>query len=163
MSFLARVPFSPQLLASLILRAQQVFYRKGRMRAAQFMQVLGTVLVGADFVPGVQVGKGLALVHPVGAVFGSGARLGDNVLLASGVVFGAGEFSLPGDEGQSYPTIGDRVFIGAHAVVLGGVVIGNDAVIGANSVVTRDVPEGMLAVGAPAKVVGPYVRPAGAR
>ena len=50
-------------------------------------------------------------------------------------------------------TIGDRVFIGAESVILPGVTIGNDVIIGANSTVTHDIPEGMVAVGSPARVI----------
>lgn len=153
-SVLTRLPFQIALQASLILRLQQRFHRRGRSRLAQLMQSLGVWLVGAEFVPGVSVGTGVRLVHPHGLVFGSGSRIGNDVVFASGVVLAARHWDLPGDEGQSYPVLEDEVFVGAHSVIVGGVTVGRGAVVAANSVVTTDVPPGVVVAGAPARQVG---------
>lgn len=151
---ISRLPFTPALVASVILRAQQVFHRSGRRRAASLMQTLGIALVGAEFVPGVHVGRGLRIVHPVGVVLGAGVRIGDDVVLASGVVGGAKYFEVHEGDVQAYPTLEDEVFVGAHAVLIGGVTIGRRAAVGANSVVLDDVPAGAVVAGSPARRVG---------
>jgi serine O-acetyltransferase len=90
-------------------------------------------------------GPGLVLAHPIGIVINSSVRAGVNLVLESGVVLGD-------NRGRS-PTIGDNVFVGSGAKVIGGVTIGSGARIGANAVVLHDVPPGTLVVGIPARVV----------
>ncbi len=94
---------------------------------------------------GAEIGPGLVILHSIGVVINSEVRAGRNLVLEHGVTLGA-------EKGQS-PVLGDDVFIGVGAVVIGGVRIGDRAKIGANAVVTKDVPDGATAVGVPAKVV----------
>jgi serine O-acetyltransferase len=143
------------LVASLVLRSQQCLMRRGHVRLAWVLRSLGSWLTGADFVPGVEVGPGLLLSHPVGVVLGSGARLGSQVTLAGGVTLGVRDFD-PRDPGRhpEYPSVGDGVFLGAHAVLAGGVHVGDHATVGANSVVVEDVPPGKVVAGSPAREVG---------
>jgi serine O-acetyltransferase len=82
---------------------------------------------------GARIGAGLCLIHPFNVVIGPGVEIGENCLIFHGVTLGCGV--VPGR-----PKIGNRVDIYAGACVLGGVVIGDDVMIGANCVVTRDVP-----------------------
>ena len=82
--------------------------------------------------------------------------IGDNVTLAPRVHILAHDASTKVHLGYTKigcVTIGDRVFIGAESVILPGVTIGNDVIIGANSTVTHDIPEGVVAVGSPARVI----------
>ncbi len=166
---LVALPAHPGMLASLFLRGQQVLVKRGRMRLAWCTRTLCNTLTGADIAPGAHVGLGLMMVHPNGVCLGFGSRLGDNITMASGVVIGvrnlheaeaaAGEDSaVLGDVG----TIGDGVFFGAHAVVLGGVRVGSNAMIGANSVVLADVPDDAVMLGVPARRVGTQPPPGGA-
>lgn len=90
-------------------------------------------------------GDGLVLAHPIGIVINSSVRAGVNLVLESGVVLGD-------NRGRS-PTIGDNVFVGSGAKVIGGVTIGSGARIGANAVVMHDVPPGATVVGMAARVV----------
>lgn len=94
---------------------------------------------GADF------GPGLVLVHSLGVVINTGVKGGRNVVIEHQVTIGA--------EKGLVPVIGDNVFIGAGAKILGGVTIGSGARIGANAVVLDDVPPNATAVGIPARVV----------
>jgi serine O-acetyltransferase len=89
--------------------------------------------------------------HPHGIVIGSGAIVGAGCTLLQNVTLG--ERFADGRPPHDYPQVGDRVTIGAGACVLGGVHLGDGAVIGANSVVLSDVPEGGIAVGSPARVL----------
>ncbi|WP_082554059.1 serine O-acetyltransferase [Aeromicrobium sp. Root495] len=149
-----RLPSLPGLLASLVLRAQQVLARSGRVRLAEQLRTLGNVLVGADLGPGMQIGRGFMLAHPVGVTMGYGVVIGDDVTFAGGVTCAGRYYEPQGDEVQEWATIGDRVVVGAHAVLVGGVTIGDDAMIGANSVVLSDVPAGAVVMGSPARRVG---------
>ena len=85
--------------------------------------------------------------------------IGDDVMIGPHVTLSAGTHPVDPDLRQKMMQfnipihIGNRVWIGAHAVVMPGITIGNDSVIGAGSVVTKDVPEGVVAVGNPCKVL----------
>lgn len=105
-----------------------------------------SVVTGADIPLNSQIGGGLLLPHPNGVVVHPSARLGPNCLLFQQVTIGAG--GRPG-----FPVIGGHVDIGAGARVLGGITVGDHARIGANAVVTHDVPPHATAVGIPARVV----------
>ena len=105
------------------------------------LNVMGGCIIGrgADF------GEGFVLVHSIGIVINTSVKGGRNVVLEHQVTIGA-------EKGLS-PILGDDVFIGAGAKVLGPLKIGNGAKVGANAVVLEDVPEGATVVGIPAKVV----------
>ena len=85
---------------------------------------------------------------------GYGARLGDNVTLAGGVVLAAKHYDADITADQQFPTIDDGAIIGAHAVLVGGVRIGKCSMVGANSVVINDVPDYAIVHGNPARRVG---------
>ena len=142
----------PGMIASLIVRAQQVLYRAGHEGPANMLRVLGTVLLGAEFGPGMEIGTGLMLAHPVGVGIGYGVKIGNNVSIANGVIAAARNYRS--DEDQAYATICDDATIGAHAVLVGDVRIGVGAVVGANSVVITDVPDGAIVIGVPARQIG---------
>ncbi|MFT5545157.1 MAG: serine O-acetyltransferase [Rheinheimera aquimaris] len=97
--------------------------------------------IGADF------GPGFVLMHPVGVVINSKVRGENNITLESGVVIG--------DEKGRSPVLGNDIFIGAGAKVIGSVHIGNKVKVGANAVVTKSAPESATMLGVPAK---PYSR-----
>jgi serine O-acetyltransferase len=105
-----------------------------------------SVAAGADIpINTDQIGGGLLLPHPNGVVIHPDVQIGPNCLIFQQVTIGTG--SRPG-----VPRIGGHVDIGAGAKILGGVVIGDHARIGANAVVTSDVPAGAVATGIPAVV-----------
>ena len=95
-----------------------------------------------------RVGRRLRIEHFGGIIVSGDAVIGDDVVLRHGVTLG-----LKRTNERGAPRIGNRVDIGAGAKLLGPVTIGDDAVIGANAVVLRDVPPGALAVGIPARIV----------
>ena len=160
---LARCLTIPGLIASIIIRAQQCLFRAGHVRAAMMLRGVGIILVGADFGAGMQIGTGLLIPHPVGVNIGYGLRIGNNVSLAAGATAAARYYDRD-DETQEFATICDNAVIGAHAVLVGGVRIGENSVVGANSVVLSDVPDNTTVMGNPARRVGvrtPSVEPAG--
>lgn len=113
-------------------------------------KVYGAALLAAEVISGVfldrdtEIGEDFHLVHAGGINIHPDVVIGDRVGLMHGVTLGTGP-----DGGA--PVIGDDVFIGANATVLGAVTIGAGARVAANSLVIRDVPEGALAIGVPAK------------
>jgi len=143
---------NPGLQAVLLLRVQLELQRRGQRRLAQFVSLMNLRLTGAEFVPGCEIGVGFVTRHPQGIVIGSGARVGDDCTFLHHVTLGE-RYGDGSDPGHEYPRVGARVVIGAGAVALGGVQIGDDAAVGANAVVTKDVPAGHVAVGIPAKAV----------
>jgi serine O-acetyltransferase len=151
---LLRIPTLPGLLASIILRAQQCLFRSGHERLAHALRTPANVLVGADFGAGMTVGTGFMLAHPVGVTIGLGLTIGDNVSFAGGVTAAARHYEALEGEEQEFATICDGAVIGAHAVLVGGVRIGSNAVVGANSVVLSDVPDNAVVMGSPARQIG---------
>jgi serine O-acetyltransferase len=140
------------MIASVILRAQQCLFDSGHIRLAWILRTVGIVLVGADFAPGMKIGTGLYLPHPVGIVIGNGLQIGNNVMIAQGVT--AGVRSANRGVPQEYPTICDGATVWSHATIVGGVRIGENAEIGANSLVVADVPDNAIVVGVPARKIG---------
>lgn len=109
-------------------------------------------VLGIDLPPETRVGPGLAIFHGTGLVVHPTTVIGSDVMLRHGITLGAAGDGRTGDEGTG-PRIGDRVTIGAGAIVLGPITVGDDAVIGAGAVVVNDVPDGAVVVGNPARVV----------
>ena len=97
---------------------------------------------------GATIGRRFFLDHGMGVVIGETAEIGDDVMLYHGVTLGGRSMAKT----KRHPTLGDRVTVGAGAKILGPVLIGSDAQIGANSVVVKDVPAGAVATGIPAVV-----------
>jgi serine O-acetyltransferase len=130
-------------------------WSKGR-----FLRLLARLLhrfaqgkAGIDMPSGVRAGAGLILVHGWGIVVNKDAQIGSNVTLFNGVVIGRKDtISLTGRETE-YPVIGNDVWIGPHAIIIGGVRIGDGAIVGAGSVVTKDVPARSVVGGNPARIL----------
>jgi len=99
-----------------------------------------------------EIGSGFLIAH-VGAIgIGGGARIGKNCDVRRNCSIG-GNFSKVDEDGRSKPWIGDNVSIGVNAVITGPVRVGSNSIIGANSVVNRDVPENVIVFGVPAKII----------
>lgn len=97
-----------------------------------------------------RIGQNLKLPHPTGIVIGDDVVIGDNVTIYQQVTLGShGRAGLE----RSYPIVEDNVTIYAGAKIIGHITIGRNAVIGANAVVTKDVPPNAVAVGVPAKFI----------
>lgn len=105
-------------------------------------------LTGIEIHPGATIGRRFFIDHGMGVVIGETTEIGDDVMLYHGVTLGGRSL----EHGKRHPTIGNRVTVGAGAKVLGPLIIGDDSAIGANAVVTHDVPADSLATGIPAVV-----------
>ena len=116
--------------------------------AARLLSQFTRFLTGIEIHPGATIGRRFFIDHGMGVVIGETTEIGDDVMLYHGVTLGGRSL----EHGKRHPTIGDRVTVGAGAKVLGPVVIGSDSAVGANAVVTRDVPPESIATGIPAVV-----------
>lgn len=112
-----------------------------------FIQRLIYRRYGLEIVVGADIGGGLYIAHPVGTVIAP-RKMGRNCSVIASVTIGM-------RNEWEFPRIGDNVFVGAGARVLGGISVGDGAVIGANAVVINDVPSGATVVGIPARQKGP--------
>ena len=92
---------------------------------------------GIEIHPGARIGRRFFIDHGMGVVIGETSIIGDDVLMYHDVTLGERTYK----KGKRHPTIGDNVILGAGARVIGDITIGKDAVVGANTLVTRDVPE----------------------
>lgn len=124
-------------------------WKRGLKFPARLVQNSTRFATGVDIHPAAQLGKRLFIDHAEGVVIGETAKVGDDVLIYHQVTLGG----TSTESGKRHPTIGDRVVLGAGAKILGPVHVGDDARVGANAVVLRDVPDGMVAVGVPARFV----------
>jgi serine O-acetyltransferase len=141
----------------LTLRFLATFLYRASARAGSSVPVLGSVLkqinhaiTGADIAWSARIGPGLVLWHPTGVVIGPRVVVGRDARVQQGITLGAAR-SRTGQDGD--PVLGDGVYVGAGARVLGPVRVGDRARIGANAVVLVDVPDDASAVGVPARII----------
>ena len=132
-----------------VMGARPRFLRIPARVIAVLAQKLIEILTGICMPPKCEIGEGLYIGHYGAIIFPAHGRIGHNCSVAQNITIGvAGK-----GEARGAPTIGNRVFIGAHSVVVGKITIGEDAMICAGSVVTRSVPARAVVMGNPARVV----------
>jgi serine O-acetyltransferase len=141
----------PGLHALLIYRLAHWAWGRGFPLAGRFLSHFGKMVTGIEIHPGASIGERLFIDHGTGVVIGETAVVGDDVTLYQGVTLGGTSLH----PGKRHPTLGDRVIVGSGAQVLGPILVGDDARIGANAVVLTDVPAGATMVGIPARAVEP--------
>lgn len=105
-------------------------------------------LTGIEIHPGATIGRRFFIDHGMGVVIGETTEIGDDVMLYHGVTLGGRTLQ----QVKRHPTLGNRVTVGAGAKILGPLLIGDDSAVGANSVVTHDVPADSIATGIPAVI-----------
>ncbi|MDX9859884.1 MAG: serine O-acetyltransferase [Rhodospirillales bacterium] len=148
----------PGFQAVLIYRMAHVLWRRNWLLAGRFVSHIGRVLTNIEIHPGATIGKRLVIDHGSGVVIGETSEIGDDVTLYQGVTLGG---TSPAVDSRSqvnkkrHPTLEDGVIIGSGAQILGPITIGEGARVGANAVVTRDIPRGVTAAGIPARVIMP--------
>ena len=124
---------------------------------ARIISQFSRFLTGIEIHPGARIGKNLFIDHGMGVVIGETSEIGDNVTIYHMATLGGIAPSINSNDQRNikrHPTIGDEAVIGSGAQVLGPITVGRCAKIGANAVVTKDVPEKAVMVGIPAKNVG---------
>lgn len=149
-SLLEVILLYPGLHALIYHRIAHWFYVRKHFVIARWISQFARHRTGIEIHPGAKIGKGLFIDHGMGVVIGETAEIGNNVTIFHGVTLGG-----TGKEKnvKRHPTVGDNVVIGAGAKILGPIKIGNNAKIGANSVILKDVPPYGTVVGIPGKVV----------
>jgi serine O-acetyltransferase len=106
-------------------------------------------LTGVEIHPSAKIGTGFFIDHGMGVVVGETAEIGDYVTLFQGVTLGG----TGKERGKRHPTLGNHVVVGAGAKILGGIMIGDNVKIGANSVVLKNVPPNSTVIGVPARII----------
>jgi len=107
------------------------------------------LITGIEIHPGAKIGKGVFIDHGFGVVIGETAVIGENVTIYQGVTLGG----TGKEKGKRHPTLGRGVVVGAAAIILGNIQIGENARIGAGAIVTKSVPSNSTVVGNPARIV----------
>ena len=130
-------------------RIAHKLYKKGNFYLARKISQRMARKTGIESHPGAQIGEGFFIDHGHGVVIGETTIIGNNVTLYQGVTLGG----TGNETGKRHPTIEDNVMISSGAKVLGSITIGENAKIGAGSVVVSDVPPNSTVVGVPGKVV----------
>jgi len=146
----------PGFQALVVYRLSGWLWRKGFRLGGRFVSHLGRVLTGIEIHPGAQIGQRLFIDHGMGVVIGETSEIGDDVTLYHGVTLGGISPSENSDAQRCqkrHPTLERGVIVGSGAQVLGPLTVGACARIGANAVITRDVPAKATMVGIPAKQV----------
>lgn len=115
----------------------------------RFISQLARWLTGIEIHPAAMIGKGFFIDHGMGVVIGETAEIGNYVTLFQGVTLGG----TGKEHGKRHPTLGNHVVVGAGAKILGGIRIGDNVKIGANSVVLKSVPANCTAIGVPARII----------
>ena len=124
---------------------------------ARIISQLSRFLTGIEIHPGAKIGKNLFIDHGMGVVIGETSEIGNNVTIYHMATLGGIAPSINSNDQRQvkrHPTLSDCVVVGSGAQILGPVIIGANAKVGANAVVTKDVPENAVMVGIPAKNVG---------
>ena len=122
---------------------------------ARLLSQFNRFLTGIEIHPGAGIGRRFFIDHGAGVVIGETAEIGDDVLLYQGAVLGGTSLK----KGKRHPTLGNNVVIGAGAVTLGAITIGDGARIGSGSVVIKSVPPGATVVGIPGRVIDEHRKP----
>ncbi|QNQ90928.1 serine O-acetyltransferase [Corynebacterium poyangense] len=127
-------------------RVSHWLWLRGARGLARILSQLTRFFTGIEIHPGATIGRRFFIDHGMGIVIGETAEIGDGVMLYHGVTLGGQVLT----QTKRHPTIGNNVTIGAGAKVLGPIYIGEGSAVGANAVVTKDVPPNSIAIGIPA-------------
>ncbi|HEY0829072.1 MAG TPA: serine O-acetyltransferase [Bacilli bacterium] len=125
------------------------FYKAEWFTLARTLSQTSRFITGIEIHPGAVIGRRFFIDHGMGVVIGETCEIGDDVVLYHGSTLGG----TGKEKGKRHPTIGNKVVIGAGAKVLGSIKVGDNSIIGANSVVLQEVPPFCTVVGIPGRVV----------
>ena len=133
----------PSFKVKLYYKISHFLYKRKRFLIARLISEKAKRKTGIEIHPGATIGKNLFIDHGMGVVIGETCVIGDNVTLFHGVTLGG----TGKEKGKRHPTIGNNVFIGSGAKILGNITIGNNVKIGANSVILESIPDNVTVVG----------------
>lgn len=147
--FLAILINTPGIHAVLFHKISHFLYKKEHFFLARLISQIARFLTGIEIHPGAKIGRRFFIDHGMGVVIGETAEIGDDVMMYHQVTLGG-----TGKEcGKRHPTVKNGVTIAAGSKILGAITIGENAKIGANSVVLKNVPANATVVGIPARIV----------
>jgi serine O-acetyltransferase len=152
----------PGFQALLFHRLAHGLWRGGWRLLGRLVSQLGRWLTGIEIHPAVVIGRRFFIDHGMAVVVGETSEIGDGVTLYQGVTLGGVAPSVDSHNQRNtkrHPTLEDGVIVGSGAQVLGPITVGRNARIGANAVVTKDVPSGVTVVGIPARAVQSRAQP----
>ena len=130
-------------------RISNFFWELNLKLIARIISNFSRFFTGIEIHPAVKIGKNLFIDHGMGIVIGETTIIGDNVSIYQGVTLGGTKW----EKKKRHPTVNDNVIIGAGAKVLGPNSVGKNSKIGANSVVTKNVPSNITVIGIPARII----------
>ena len=139
----------PSFRVMLYYKLSHYFYKNKHYFLARYVCEVAKRRTGIEIHPGAVIGKNLFIDHGFGVVIGETTIIGDNVTIFHGVTLGG----TGKDSGKRHPTIGNNVFIGSGAKILGNITIGNNVKIGANTVVLKNIPDDVTVVGVAGHIV----------
>lgn len=137
----------PGFHAIQVYRVAHWLWRHRWRTLAVYLAYIARIITGIEIHPGATIGRRFFIDHGTGVVIGETSEIGDDVMLYQGVTLGGTSLN----PGKRHPTLRDGVIVGAGAKVLGPIVVGENARIGSNAVVLKDVHEGATMVGIPAR------------
>ena len=143
------IKFHTGLQAVSMYRESHQLWLAGEKEKAREINFIAHQLTGCDIHPGATIGERFFIDHATGVVIGETTIIGDDVTLYQGVTLGGVSFNKE----KRHPTLGNRIVVGAGAIVLGNITIGDDVRIGAGSVVVKEVPPNCTVVGVPGRIV----------
>ena len=138
----------PGLHANWLHRIAHSLWKRRHFTLARLVSHLNRFLTGIEIHPGAQIGHRFFIDHGAGVVIGETSEIGDDVLMYQGAVLGGSS----SERIKRHPTIGNGVVIGANAVILGNIHVGDGAKVGSGSVVVETVPPGATVVGVPGRI-----------
>ena len=139
----------PSFKALIYYKISHYFYVHKHLLLARYISEKAKRKTGIEIHPGAKIGKNLFIDHGYGVVIGETAEIKDNVIIFHGVTLGG----TGKEKGKRHPTIGNNVFIGSGAKILGNITVEDNVKIGANAVVLKSIKKETTVVGIPGKIV----------
>lgn len=139
----------PGVMSVILFRLANACHRAGLRPVSRLLYILNVILFGADVAPGVEIGPGFVMPHPVGVIIGNGTRMGRNVRVFGGAQIGGAAYEDRSRDGN--PIIGDECWIFGGSKVLGPVTVGDHAMVAAAALALHSIPTGGIVAGIPAR------------
>jgi serine O-acetyltransferase len=142
--------FKAGFQAVLLYRLSHRLHQRGWTYLPWFLSRVSVAVTGAEIEFNAVIGPGMFVAHPVGIVVGRGTVIGSEVTLFQGVTFGVKSWHP--DDIRKFPRVGNKCYFFSGAAVVGDVNVGDECIVGAHAVLTKDLPDGAMALGIPAAI-----------